>query len=157
MEKKYYIAYGSNLNVRQMKYRCKEAKVVGTARIDDYRLLYKGSLTGSFLTIEPAKGYSVPVGVWAVCKDDESALDRYEGYPNFYYKKGMELEVTNIETGKVSKEKVFVYIMHEERRIGIPSEFYVQVCEEGYRNFGFDKAVLDQALKFSKEKAKWQK
>ena len=101
--------------------------------------------------------YSVPVGVWAVDKDDESALDRYEGYPTFYYKKEMELEVTNIETGKVSKEKVFVYIMHEERRIGIPSEFYVRVCEEGYRDFGFDKAVLDQALKFSKEKVKWQK
>ena len=74
MEKKFYIAYGSNLNVRQMKYRCPKAEVVGTARIDDYRLLYKGSLTGSFLTIEPAKRYSVPVGVWAVDKDDEKAL-----------------------------------------------------------------------------------
>ncbi|MGN1231560.1 MAG: gamma-glutamylcyclotransferase, partial [Anaerotignum sp.] len=28
--KKYYIAYGSNLNVRQMKFRCPTARIVGT-------------------------------------------------------------------------------------------------------------------------------
>ena len=32
--KKYYIAYGSNLNVEQMRYRCPDAKVVGTAEIN---------------------------------------------------------------------------------------------------------------------------
>ena len=41
--KRYYIAYGSNLNVRQMKFRCPTAKIVGTAVIGDYELLYKGS------------------------------------------------------------------------------------------------------------------
>ena len=41
--KKYYIAYGSNLNVRQMKFRCPTAKVVGTSVIKGYELLYKGS------------------------------------------------------------------------------------------------------------------
>ena len=30
MEKRYYIAYGSNLNLRQMKMRCPTAKVMGT-------------------------------------------------------------------------------------------------------------------------------
>lgn len=34
--KKYYIAYGSNLNVKQMKFRCPGAKVVGTSVIKDY-------------------------------------------------------------------------------------------------------------------------
>ena len=37
--KRYYIAYGSNLNVSQMKYRCTTAKIVGTAIIKDYELL----------------------------------------------------------------------------------------------------------------------
>ena len=50
--KKYYIAYGSNLNVRQMKFRCPTAKVVGTSVIKGYELLYKGSKTGSYLTIQ---------------------------------------------------------------------------------------------------------
>lgn len=41
--KKYYLAYGSNLNIRQMALRCPTAKPVGTAVIEDYELLFKGS------------------------------------------------------------------------------------------------------------------
>ena len=77
MAKKYYAAYGSNLNVPQMLRRCPGARVIGTAVIPDYRLLFKGSKTGSYLTIEPAEGYSVPVGVWEVSDENEAALDRY--------------------------------------------------------------------------------
>ena len=41
MEKKrYYIAYGSNLNIRQMRYRCPGAKPIGISAIPDYELLY---------------------------------------------------------------------------------------------------------------------
>ena len=39
---KYYLAYGSNLNTRQMAHRCPTAVVVGTAVIKDYRLKFKG-------------------------------------------------------------------------------------------------------------------
>ena len=73
--KKYYIAYGSNLNVQQMRYRCPDARIVGTSVIADYQLLFKGSKTGSYLTIEKKKGGSVPVGVWEVSERDELRLD----------------------------------------------------------------------------------
>ena len=43
MTKRYYIAYGSNLNIDQMSYRCPGAKVVGTSEIPDFQLLFKGS------------------------------------------------------------------------------------------------------------------
>lgn len=85
--KRYYIAYGSNLNIRQMRIRCPHARVIGTAVINDYELLFKGSRTGAYLTIEPKEGGEVPVVVWEVTESDEAALDRYEGYPVFYYKK----------------------------------------------------------------------
>ena len=77
--KRYYIAYGSNLNIRQMRIRCPHARVIGTAVIHDYELLFKGSRTGAYLTIEPKKGSEVPVAVWEVTESDEAALDRYEG------------------------------------------------------------------------------
>ena len=51
--KKFYLAYGSNLNVKQMQFRCPDARIVGTAEISNYQLLFKGSKTGSYLTIEP--------------------------------------------------------------------------------------------------------
>ena len=41
MRKKYYLAYGSNLNVKQMKSRCPDARVLGIGEIEGYRLLFK--------------------------------------------------------------------------------------------------------------------
>ena len=59
MSEKYYLAYGSNLNVKQMRSRCPCATPIGTAEIPDYELLYKGSKTGAYLTIEQKEGCSV--------------------------------------------------------------------------------------------------
>jgi len=154
MGKRFYIAYGSNLNVRQMRMRCPGARIIGTSEIEDYRLLFKGSMTGSYLTIEPEANASVPVAVWEVTADDERALDHYEGYPSFYYKKELVLPVKGIESGKVRRRTAFVYIMHEERPFGIPSRGYMGICTEGYRDFGFDVNTLLEAYRFSKEKVR---
>ena len=53
---KYYIAYGSNLNVQQMRWRCPGREDHWHGKLKDYRLLFKGSKTGSYLTIEPEAG-----------------------------------------------------------------------------------------------------
>ena len=89
------ITYGSNLNVEQMKKRCPDAVVVGTSVLDGYRLMFKGSKTGSYLTIEKAKGHQVPLGVWEVSKRDLARLDVYEGYPAFYYRKRVNVPLKN--------------------------------------------------------------
>ena len=151
MEKGYYIAYGSNLNIRQMRMRCPSARIIGTAEIKDYELLFKGSQTGAYLTIEPKIGTSVPVAVWSVTAEDEAALDRYEGFPTFYYKKDMKLPIKGIKSGKTRIRDCFVYIMHEERSIGIPSLAYVNICLEGYISFGFDEHFLAEAQIKSEE------
>ena len=143
--KRFYIAYGSNLNVRQMRMRCPDAVIIGTAFIPDYRLLFKGSKSGNYLTIEPHSGSQVPVAVWSVSERDELALDRYEGYPHFYYK--TELELSLAETGK--KLTAFVYIMHEERKLGIPTSAYIRTCVDGYRQLGFDLKHLRKAMDIS--------
>lgn len=145
MEKRYYIAYGSNLNIPQMRMRCPSARIIGTSEIKDYQLLFKGSKTGSYLTIEPKKGSSVPVVAWEVTAEDEAALDRYEGFPTFYYKKEMELPIKGIKSGKVRIRNTFVYIMHEDRPLGLPSSHYLRTCMAGYRSFGFDERFLKWA------------
>ena len=106
--RKLYLAYGSNLDQAE-----------GTGVIKDYRLMFKGSKTGSYLTIEPAKGYEVPVGVWSVTPEDERMLDVYEGYPRFYYKTDMRLPVTAFGSNEAKMRKAFIYIMHEERHPGV--------------------------------------
>ena len=149
LAKRYYIAYGSNLNVQQMQMRCPHAKVVGTATLDGWELLFKGSKTGSYLTIEECEGGTVPVAVWEVAESDEAALDRYEGFPVFYYKKELRLRCRDIRSGRTRTVTAFVYIMDETRPLGRPTDYYLRVCREGYEQFGFDPAILMQAVERS--------
>ncbi|MDD4291058.1 MAG: gamma-glutamylcyclotransferase [Clostridia bacterium] len=150
---KYYLAYGSNLNVEQMRFRCPTSKVVGTAVINGYELLFKGSKTGSYLTIEKCEGEYVPVGVWEVTERDEKNLDRYEGYPSFYYKTELEV-VLKMPTGKRKRINAFVYIMHESHSLGLPTPYYVRTCVIGYDAFGFKQSHLMKAIEKSKGEVK---
>ena len=140
--KRYYIAYGSNLNVGQMKYRCPKAKIVGTAVLENNTLYFRGSKTGSYLTIEPEIGANVPVAIWEITPTDELSLDRYEGYPTFYYKYNYTLDVTSLDKKKVEKLDCFAYVMRNDAPVGLPTLQYVQTCLEGYRAFGFDEKIL---------------
>ena len=151
MKKRYYIAYGSNLNIRQMRMRCPSARIIGTSEIPDYELLFKGSKTGSYLTIESKEGSRIPVAAWEVSAEDELALDRYEGFPTFYYKKELMLPIKGIRSGKIRQRNTFVYIMHEDRPFGVPSNFYMQTCLSGYKSFGFDHKFLYEAYDRSRE------
>lgn len=142
MEKdKLYIAYGSNLNLNQMKYRCPTARVIGTSELKDYELVFRGSRYGAVATIEPCEGSTVPVLLWSIKPDDEKALDRYEGYPNFYGKSGVDIIVGNY------KATAMVYIMTEGYKLGNSSDSYLKTIEEGYIDAGFDLDILYNAVK----------
>jgi hypothetical protein len=149
---KYYLAYGSNLNMAQMARRCPDAIPVGYATINNMQLLFKGSKTGSYLTVEKKYGSKVPVGVWAISDEDEMALDLYEGYPNFYYKQILKLRVYDFLHHKAQNVEALIYIMHEERLLGTPRQDYIDTCLEGYQRFGFDINYLRKALENSIDK-----
>ena len=144
---RFYVAYGSNLNVGQMFYRCPQAEVVSTGVLKDYRLMFRGSQSGNYLTIEPCKGRSVPVVIWQVSKRDEKRLDVYEGYPNFYRKDTIKLDIDD------EIVDAFVYVMTGHRPAGIPRNEYYGTCLEGYRQFNFDEEILNQAYRESEREA----
>lgn len=146
MGRRYYLAYGSNLNTAQMAHRCPGAIEVGTAVIKDYRLLFRGSKSGSYLTIEPYNGGQVPVAVWMVTAADERRLDLYEGFPHFYHKDDMKITYKDVMSKVENTVTAFVYIMNENRPFGLPSRSYIQACTEGYHDFGFDTSILEQAV-----------
>lgn len=139
---KYYLAYGSNLNKEQMAYRCPDAVPVGTGRIDNYELVFRRGV----LTIERKDGAFVPVGCWQISDADEARLDRYEGYPRFYYKEDF---LISCEDGKT--RRFMAYIMQDGHPIQAPSDGYLTVCRIGYKDFGFDLDPLMAAY----ERAKW--
>ena len=43
---KLYVAYGSNLNIAQMALRCPTAHIYGTGLLNNWELIYRGSMTG---------------------------------------------------------------------------------------------------------------
>ena len=143
MSKRLYVAYGSNLNIRQMKHRCPGAKLYGTGVIDNYELQFKGQPHGAFATIAPKEGAFVPVAVWEISKQNEQALDCYEGYPSHYFKQNVPVRLDGEEVNAM------VYIMNLRMGFGMPSPYYYQTVYEGYNDCGLDTDVLDQAVKDS--------
>ena len=143
---RHYFAYGSNLNVDQMTRRCPGAVAIGTGKIKGYELLFRGSKTGSYLTIEPKKRSYVPVLLWEITDRDKLSLDRYEGFPAFYQIEYHEVEITPLDGSAPFLQKGFVYVMDMTHPLGRPSDWYYEVCLEGYRRFGFDEKLLAKAL-----------
>ena len=92
MSRKEYFAYGSNLNFEQMAYRCPEATVVGTAKLDGYELAFRRG----YLTILPKEGASVEGLIWSVTDHDESQLDCYEGYCDFPSEHWTRIRTNNV-------------------------------------------------------------
>jgi len=145
MNEKLYIAYGSNLNLKQMARRCPTATVVGATVIKNYRLLFRGGHDSAVATIEPAKGEEVPVLIWELTPADEEALDRYEGWPFLYRKETLKVRLNGQQV------RAMVYIMNEGRPLGTPGCYYYSVILEGYQTAGFNVDILRKAVSDSAE------
>ena len=147
MADRYYIAYGSNLSIEQMKVRTPDAVIVGTGMLKDWRLLFR-----QFATIKKCKGYSVPVLIWKISEQDERSLDRYEGFPKFYIKENLKVDVTLLDGNHFGELTAMVYIMSkkavQDRSINpLPSKYYYSVLDTGYTTFGFDAKILNEAVR----------
>ncbi|WP_338433261.1 gamma-glutamylcyclotransferase family protein [Clostridium tyrobutyricum] len=137
---KLYGAYGSNMNLEQMGNRCPKAKVVGVRVLEDYKLNFRGRYKG-VANIEPCKGRTVPIVLWEITEECERALDLYEGYPNLYIKKEVEV---NVE-GKPIKAMIYVMTKEYENMAAAPTEYYFNVIARGYSDNRINLKVLQIA------------
>lgn len=134
--KKLYVAYGSNLHLEQMCYRCPDAKVYGSGVIKNYRLAFY-----RVASILPEVGTDVPVGVWSISPQDEKNLDRYEGFPHLYRKENIDVVMDNGET-----VTAMVYIMNQDGRESCPDRSYYNTIYTGYCSFGLDTEYLKKTV-----------
>lgn len=141
--RKMYVAYGSNLNLDQMTYRCPDAQVLGSGVVKNHELTFWGTARRDcgVATILPRKGTDVPVGVFAISASDERNLDSYEGWPYLYRKEFITVE---LDSGK--KVRGMVYLMNTGT-VMRPSDYYYNTIKIGYEDFGFDTGFLDAAVK----------
>ena len=148
----FYAAYGSNLSVSQMSYRCPDSEIVGTGKIMDYKLVFR--LHADIEPVTTDAGSYVPVLIWRISKADEKRLDKYEGVKGGYYHQEKVTVVMDDETdgnkeinaGSGKEITAMVYIMNTQDTISAPDAGYYQIIDEGYEHFGFDKKILKEAL-----------
>lgn len=134
---KLYLAYGSNLDHRQMKMRCPDAEYLGKTEVKNYTLLYRGNYRDyGVATIEPKDGENVPAGIWSISERDEIMLDRYEGYPHLYDKEFLKVELNG------EMVEVMVYIMTPGHLLATPAQWYYETLRRGYMDCGLDEKYL---------------
>lgn len=139
----YYAAYGSNINLEQMAYRCPYSHVIGKGKVLNYRLVFN-----FHADIIPANGVDTPVLIWEIDDTDWRNLDRYEGYPKYYIKKIVEIEN---EKGEI--EQGIVYVMADDRRgFDLPSRDYFRTIKIGYLENDMDLDELWKAVQYTYEK-----
>jgi len=134
-----YIAYGSNMNLEQMAYRCPNSKVVCNGLLYGWKLVF--NVHADIIPTENVED-TVPVVVWEIAPEDWKMLDRYEGYPRYYVKEEVE---TWLENGRV--ESCIAYVMAKDRKgYEPPYQNYFDIIQRGCQENGIDVNYLYDAV-----------
>ena len=129
-----YFAYGSNLNHFQMKRRCKDSIFIKKYELKGFKLNFRSKYRAA--DIEKKKNSIVQGGLFEISKSDEKKLDVYEDYPILYSKLYF----------KYYNQKVMTYIMNKKSEFRYPTDRYLNVIKQGYKDCGLDKKYLNKAL-----------
>ena len=123
-----YYAFGSNLNQKQMKRRCRDSKYIGCYSLKNYKLVFRNYfLGGGVADVEKKNNSSVLGAIYKISKKDERELDIYEDFPKTYIKKYFRL------LGK----KVMFYYMPKKTKHVLPSKRYLNLIIQGYKDCGY--------------------
>ncbi len=136
LEKKLYFAYGSNMDLNQMAFRCPDAEVLETVRLEGYRLAFRsnGGNRG-VATILPDPDSHVDGVLWEISPEDERNLNFYEGFPRLYGKR--TLTVVN-RLGKEVEAMAYVMNAPYKDRPAVPSASYLRGILRGCQQNGID-------------------
>ncbi len=129
-----YFAYGSNLSHFQMKRRCKDSVFLKKINLRNFRLTFRSKYRAA--DIEPKKNSIVQGALFEISKSDEKKLDVYEDFPILYKKYYFYYY------GK----KVMTYSMVNKTRFRFPTERYLNVIKNGYKDCNLDQKYLKKAL-----------
>ena len=84
----------------------------------------------------------MPIVLWEITEDCETALDVYEVFPNFYVKKTVDV-IVNVQ------QTALVYVMASEfeKIPATPTEYSFNLIEKGYADNCLDTKPLKIAYK----------
>ena len=130
-----YFAYGSNLNLFQMKRRCKDSVFIKKYELKGYRLNFRSKYRAA--DIEKSKNSLVPGALFEISKSDEKKLDVYEDFPILYKKHYFYY----------NRKKIMTYTMVQKTLFKFPTERYLNIVKRGYKDCNLDTKYLTKALK----------
>ena len=134
-----YFAYGSNLNHRQMEYRCDGAKYINSYILNGYKLIFSHKTDQTiygYANIIKSKETKVLGALWKITKKDEEELDVYEGVDYNYYSK----EYFNLNGKKVLFYQQKIYFRKK------PNSTYLHTIIEGYINCDLNLRYLKKII-----------
>ncbi len=135
----YYFAYGANLNLAGMENRCPGYKKVEAALLHNYKLVFRG-----VADVVPASGDAVMGALYLLNQEHFKALDRFEGFPNLYIRK-----VVEVETLSGKKLQAVIYIMTKKSKPRPPSDFYLSAIIKGLQQWNLSESyqyeLIEQA------------
>lgn len=129
----YYLAYGSNLNLPQMAFRCKNAKPMFAIELSGWKVVFRG-VADIIPTGNPED--KLHAGIWEITEECERRLDIYEGFPSLYRK-------IKLENDQFDKP-IMAYVMNSNN-FSRPSASYYQSIHDGYEAWGMDLTLLQRA------------
>ena len=124
-----YLAYGSNLNKKQMSKRCPKARAIGKYILSGHVLEFRRVANIRKTTNLKDK---IACGIWKITESCERALDIYEGYPSLYGKKNIKLD---------DGREVMTYFMNSGI-LSPPSKEYLNTIQEGSKHFDLPSDLL---------------
>jgi len=130
--KRYYFAYGMNTNVGEMSSRCPKAINLGRCTLNGFELKFR-----LHADIDQVPGSEMECVLWDITEDCERALDCLEGYPYYYDK--VEVVVNLVDPVNTNSHIVaMAYIMTSKGTEEAPSTGYEDCLIEGYTANGLD-------------------
>jgi len=135
-----YFAYGSNMERVHLKRRCPRARFVAAAVLDDHELVFCGSARmwgGGIATVRETAGKRVEGVLWEISDAELKALDDYEGYPELYIRKEVQ-----VRTAAGKTVTAFTYVMPNPGREAPPSKPYKRLMISGAEEHGLSEAYI---------------
>jgi gamma-glutamylcyclotransferase (GGCT)/AIG2-like uncharacterized protein YtfP len=136
METFFYLAYGANTHRDHMRHRCPDAIFIGTAKLIDYMLVFRG-----VADVVPRNNFVVHCALWKISVRDLVNLDRFENYPTLYKRKFSRILINNRE-----RSALFYYMQGKRKDEHEPPQLYEQVIREGYFQCRLSIRQVDNAI-----------
>jgi gamma-glutamylcyclotransferase (GGCT)/AIG2-like uncharacterized protein YtfP len=132
-----------NTNIREMSRRCPSAKNLGKATLNGFELKFR-----LHADIDQVLGATMEGVLWEITEDCERALDNLEGFPHYYGKIEVVLELDKPHKN-MTHVQAMAYTMNHKGRQEPPSLGYENCLREGYTLNGLDAERLASIINAS--------